>query len=82
MVEAYGLISAAAGSARRIATEARTLRHVTTVDLVTGPYDVVVRAAAPCAADLDAVWARLAASEGVDRLLRCPVARPAVAFAS
>ena len=57
MVHAYVLIQTEVGKAAAVAAEVRSVPGVTEAEDVTGPYDVIVRAAA----------------ETVDRTLTCPV---------
>jgi DNA-binding Lrp family transcriptional regulator len=74
VVQAYVLIQTEVGKAAQVATEVRGIDGVETADDVTGPYDVIVKAAAP---DVDAlgklVVARIQAIQGITRTLTCPV---------
>lgn len=74
MVEAYVLIETEIGKMGRVAEALREVSGVTAADVLSGPYDVIVRAAAP---DVDGlgrlVLAKIQAIEGVARTLTCPV---------
>lgn len=74
MVQAYVLIQTEVGKAALVAEEVRNIEGVESADDVTGPYDVIVRAAA---GDVDQlgklVVARIQAIGGITRTLTCPV---------
>jgi DNA-binding Lrp family transcriptional regulator len=74
MVEAYVLIQAEVGRSAEVADAVRKIPGVRFADVVTGPYDVVVRADA---ADIDGlgelIVANMQAVVGVTRTLTCPV---------
>ena len=74
MVEAYVLIQAEVGRSAEVADAARKIPGVRFADVVTGPYDVVVRAEA---AEIDGlgklIVAKVQAVVGVTRTLTCPV---------
>jgi DNA-binding Lrp family transcriptional regulator len=74
MVEANVLIQAEVGRAAEVADAVREIPGVRFADVVTGPYDVVVRAEA---ADIDGlgelIVANVQAVVGVTRTLTCPV---------
>jgi len=74
MVEAYVLIQAEVGRAAEVADAVRKIPGVRFADVVTGPYDVVLRADA---ADIDGlgelIVANVQAVAGVTRTLTCPV---------
>lgn len=74
MVTAYILVQTEAGWAARVAREVGALRGVDAAEDVTGPYDVIVRAAAD---DIDhlgtSVISRIQSVAGVTRTLTCPV---------
>ena len=74
MVEAYVLIQAEVGRSAEVADAVRKIPGVRFADVVTGPYDVVVRADA---ADIDGlgelIVATMQAVVGVTRTLTCPV---------
>ena len=74
MVEAYVLIHAEGGRSAAVADAVRKIPGARVADVVTGPYDVVVRAEA---ADLDGlaklIVAKVQAVVGVTRTLTCPV---------
>jgi DNA-binding Lrp family transcriptional regulator len=74
MVEAYILIQAEVGRAAEVAGAVGKIPGVRFADVVTGPYDVVVRAEA---GDIDGlgelIVAKVQAVVGVTRTLTCPV---------
>ena len=74
MVEAYVLIQAEVGRSAEVADAVRKIAGVRFADVVTGPYDVVVRADA---ADIDGlgelIVANVQAVVGVTRTLTCLV---------
>jgi DNA-binding Lrp family transcriptional regulator len=74
MVEAYVLIQAQVGRAAEVADAVGKIPGVRFADVVTGPYDVVVRAEA---AEIDGlgklIVANVQAVVGVTRTLTCPV---------
>jgi DNA-binding Lrp family transcriptional regulator len=74
MVEAYVLIQAEVGRAADVADAVGKIPGVRFADVVTGPYDVVVRAEA---AEIDGlgklIVAKVQAVVGVTRTLTCPV---------
>jgi DNA-binding Lrp family transcriptional regulator len=74
MVEAYVLIQAEVGRAADVVDAVGKIPGVRFADVVTGPYDVVVRAEA---ADINRlgklIVAKLQAVVGVTRTLTCPV---------
>ncbi|MPZ51280.1 MAG: Lrp/AsnC family transcriptional regulator [Acidimicrobiia bacterium] len=76
MVEAYVLIQTEVGQAAYVAEEVRGIEGVVQADDVTGPYDVIVRAAAE---DVDSlgkmVVANIQAVSGITRTLTCPVVK-------
>ena len=74
MVQAYVLIQTEVGKAAVVAEEVRTIEGVESADDVTGPYDVIVRAAADDVDQLGKlVVARIQAIGGITRTLTCPV---------
>ena len=74
MVEAYVLIQTEIAKQTQVAAELGRIPGVGTADVLTGPYDVIVRVEA---ADVDAlgklVVTKIQAVEGVTRTLTCPV---------
>ena len=74
VVEAYVLIQTEIGKPPQVAAELGRIPGVGTADVLTGPYDVIVRVEA---ADVDAlgklVVTKIQAVEGVTRTLTCPV---------
>lgn len=74
MVEAYVLIQAEVGRSAEVADAVRKIPGVRFADVVTGPYDVVVRAEA---AEIDGlgelIVVNVQAVVGVTRTLTCPV---------
>ena len=74
MVHAYILIQTEVGRAAAVAAEIAGIPGVTTSEDVTGPYDVIVRAAADNVDELgQLVVARVQNVEGITRTLTCPV---------
>ena len=74
MVHAYILIQTEVGKAAAVAQEVREIDGVAEAEDVTGPYDVIVRAAAKSVDELGKlVVARIQAVEGITRTLTCPV---------
>ena len=74
MVEAYVLVQTEIAKQTRVAAELGRIPGVGTADILTGPYEVIVRVEA---ADVDAlgklVVTKIQAVEGVTRTLTCPV---------
>ncbi len=74
MVEAYVLIQAEIGKPPQVVDELSGISSVTSVVIVTGPYDVVARVAAE---DVDAlgklIVTKIQAVAGITRTLTCPV---------
>jgi DNA-binding Lrp family transcriptional regulator len=74
MIEAYVLIQTEIAKLSNVAAELGRIPGVGTADVLTGPYDVIVRVEA---ADVDAVGklvvTKIQAVEGVTRTLTCPV---------
>ncbi|EHR49574.1 DNA-binding Lrp family transcriptional regulator [Saccharomonospora amisosensis] len=74
MVHAYILIQTEVGKAASVAAEIANIPGVTSSEDVTGPYDVIVRAAADNVDELgQLVVARVQNVEGITRTLTCPV---------
>lgn len=74
MVQAYVLIQTEVGKAAIVADEVRNIPGVESADDVTGPYDVIVKAAADDVDQLGKlVVARIQGIEGITRTLTCPV---------
>jgi len=74
VVSAYILIQTEVGRASDVTREINGVKGITTVDPVTGPYDVIARGEA---SDLDelakSVVMPIQSVEGVTRTLTCPV---------
>ena len=74
MVRAYILIETAVGRAGAVARSVREIDGVDSCDDVTGPYDVIARAAMETIDELGRlVVSRVQAVDGVTRTLTCPV---------
>jgi DNA-binding Lrp family transcriptional regulator len=74
VVHAYILIQTEVGRAAAVAAEIAGIQGVTSSEDVTGPYDVIVRAAADTVDELgQLVVARVQNVEGITRTLTCPV---------
>ena len=73
-VTAYILIQTEVGKAAQVATEIGEIEGVVSAEDVTGPYDVIARAAANSVDDLgQMVVSRVQMIEGITRTLTCPV---------
>lgn len=74
MVQAYILIQTEVGKAAAVAEEIARVEGVIAAEDVTGPYDVIVRAAAD-SVDLlgQLVVAKIQSVDGITRTLTCPV---------
>lgn len=73
-VSAYILIQTEVGKAASVAAEIGGLAGVSTAEDVTGPYDVIVRAAAETMDELGRlVVAKVQSVDGITRTLTCPV---------
>lgn len=76
MVQAFVLIQAGVGIVSQVGQAVSAIQGVRSADIVTGPYDVVVRVEA---ASIDAlgrlVVSKIQAVEGITRTLTCPVVR-------
>jgi len=73
-VSAYILIQTEVGKAAHVAAQVRGIDGVVAAEDVTGPYDVIVRAAAPSVDDLGKmVVSRVQMIDGITRTLTCPV---------
>jgi len=74
VVQAYVLIQTEVGKAAVVAEEVRKIPGVESADDVTGPYDVIVKAAADDVDQLGKlVVARVQSIEGITRTLTCPI---------
>ena len=74
MVHAYILVQTEVGKAAEVAAEIAEIKGVTQAEDVTGPYDVIVRAAAENVDDLGRlVVAQIQGVNGITRTLTCPV---------
>jgi DNA-binding Lrp family transcriptional regulator len=74
MITAYILVLTQVGRSADVAAAIRALPGVESSDDVTGPYDVIVRAAAGDINELgQLVVSRIQAIDGIDRTLTCPV---------
>lgn len=74
MVQAYILVQTDVGRGSEVTGQVRDISGVGSVDDVTGPYDIVVRAEAE---DMDSlgslVVARIQRLDGIARTLTCPI---------
>lgn len=74
MIEAYVLIQTEIGKPPQVAEAVSQISDVTSAVVVTGPYDVVARVAAPDMDSLGKLFAsKIQSVEGVTRTLTCPV---------
>ena len=75
-VQAYILVQTEVGKAADVARAITQIDGVTVAEDVTGPYDVIARAAARNLDELGKlVVARVQAVDGITRTLTCPVVR-------
>jgi DNA-binding Lrp family transcriptional regulator len=73
-VRAYVLIQTEVGRASEVADEVRQIEGVSSADGVTGPHDVIARAAADSIDELGhLVVSRIQSVDGVTRTLTCPI---------
>ena len=74
VVQAYILIQTDVGKAAEVAERITDIKGVVLAEDVTGPYDVIVRAAADNVDQLgQLVVAKVQNVEGITRTLTCPV---------
>ncbi len=73
-VSAYILIQTEVGKAASVAQQARSVEGVVQADDVTGPYDVVVKAASESMDELGhLVVSKIQLIDGITRTTTCPV---------
>jgi len=76
VIDAYILIQVHVGASRQAAEKMGSVEGVRAVDVVTGPYDVIVHAEAASISELaNLVLRPIQDVEGVTRTLTCPVLR-------
>jgi DNA-binding Lrp family transcriptional regulator len=76
VVTAYILVQTEVGKAVQVAEDIVAIEGVLLAEDVTGPYDVIVRAAARNLDELGKlVVSRVQAVDGITRTLTCPVVR-------
>jgi len=74
MLSAYVLIQTEVGKAAQVAKEVADIKGVTSAEDVTGPYDVIVRAASNNMDELGRlVVSRIQVVDGITRTLTCTV---------
>ena len=74
MTKAYVLIETAVGRSREVIAALRKLKGVTSVDLVTGPYDLIAIVEAETLSEVgDIVTARIHPITGISRTVTCLV---------
>lgn len=74
MVQAYVLIETEIGKMGQVAAALNAIPGVTSADVLSGPYDVMVRTEAPGVDELGKlVVSKIQAVDGVTRTLTCPV---------
>ena len=74
MVQAYVLIETEIGKMGQVAAALNAIPGVISADVLSGPYDVMVRTEAPGVDELGRlVVSRIQAVDGVTRTLTCPV---------
>jgi DNA-binding Lrp family transcriptional regulator len=75
MVDAFILVQAGQGKAASVLQGLRSLEEVIEAQMVTGPYDVIVRVRLADLHDLDVLLsARVKCLDGVLRVLAAPIA--------
>ena len=73
-IQAYVLIQTEVGKAATVCAAINALAGVTISEVVTGPYDVIMRAEASSMVDLGrTVLSKVQAVPGITRTLTCPV---------
>lgn len=74
-IQAYILIQTEVGKAGSVCKAVKALAGVTIAEVVTGPYDLIMRAEAASMEDLGrTVLSKVQAISGITRTLTCPVA--------
>ncbi|MEY3736909.1 MAG: hypothetical protein RLZZ251_625 [Actinomycetota bacterium] len=74
-IQAYILIQTEVGKAGSVCKAVNSLAGVTIAEVVTGPYDVIMRAEAASMEDLGrTILSKVQAIGGITRTLTCPVA--------
>ena len=74
MTKAYVLIETAVGRNREVTAALKKLKGVSSVDLVTGPYDVIAIVEAETLSEIgDIVTARIHPITGISRTVTCLV---------
>ncbi len=74
-IQAYILIQTEVGKAGSVCKAVNALAGVTIAEVVTGPYDLIMRAEAASMEDLGrTVLSKVQAISGITRTLTCPVA--------
>jgi len=74
MTKAYVLIETAVGRNREVITALRKLKGVSSVDLVTGPYDLIAIVEAETLSEVgDIVTAKIHPITGISRTVTCLV---------
>ena len=76
-VKAYILIATTVGKNKDVASTLREVAHVTSVDLVMGPYDIIVQVENLSLNEIgDLVTTNIHSIPGVSRTLTCLAANP------
>ena len=74
-IQAYILIQTEVGKASNVCKAINALAGVTIAEVVTGPYDLIMRAEASSMEDLGrTILSKVQAINGITRTLTCPVA--------
>ena len=74
-IQAYVLIQTEVGKASAVAKAVNGVAGVTIAEVVTGPYDIIMRAEAASMEELGrTVMSKVQAIPGITRTLTCPVA--------
>jgi len=73
-VQAYILIQTEVGKSSSVATAINAIPGVSLAEVVTGPYDVIMRAEAPSMEEFGrTILTKVQAVPGITRTLTCPV---------
>ena len=70
--KAFVLIEAAVGRSKEVMTEVKQIKEAKSVDMVTGPYDVIAILEAETLAEIgDVVTGKIHPIEGISRTVTC-----------
>lgn len=72
--KAFVLIETAVGKAREVATSLGRIEGIKSVDMVTGPYDIIATIEAETLSNIgDVVTGKIHAADGISRTVTCLV---------